>query len=95
MMSDEQLAAETPEQRRERYRSISFGQIGNGKPAHLKRIPYRPPVQPDRTEVKVERPGGFKVPLIKPDGDVLTKHELNNDTAKWRPMIERSQKAAS
>ena len=91
MMSDEELAAETPEQRVERYRSVSFGSIGNGKPSHLKRIPYRPPVQPDRTPVMSERPGGFKVPYLNTDGAVLTKHELNNDRAKYDPMIDRAK----
>ena len=95
MMSDEQLADETPEQRRDRYRSISFGAINNGKPAHLKRIPYRPAVAPDRSPVTVDRPGGFKVPYIKPDGDVLTKHELKENRAVYDPLIERAKQKAN
>lgn len=87
--------SETPEQRRERYRSVSFGGIGNGKPSHLKRTTFLPTPQPDRTPVTVERPGGFKVPLIKDDGTALTKHELNSDAAKYRPLVERAKQKDS
>lgn len=81
MMSDEELEAETPEQRRERYRSIVFGSIGNGKPSHLKRTPYRPMQQPPQVPLTHEREGGFRVPVLDENLNPMTKFAFNQDKA--------------
>ena len=77
MMTDAELAAETKEERAARYRSIQFGTIGNGKPSHLKRIPFRPIQQPDQTKVFSERPGGFRAPYLNEVGEPMTRIEYN------------------
>lgn len=59
------MADETPEQRRERWRSIT---IGGRRPGGSRSNPdaIRPMQQPkwEGTKVYDERPGGFKVPLV-------------------------------
>jgi len=81
MMSDEELANETPEERRARYASIGHG-AGTSTTRQRDRrfVPPRPSQLGAGESGKVvdRRPGGFEMPVFKPDTrDPITLHDYS------------------
>jgi len=90
IMSDEELAAETPEERRERYRSLTIGnrKVGGKAAVPLEKQPLRPMQKPVWEGSKVRDHRGVPYVHASNPNNPVTAKQFANGRGHYEAQIK-------